>query len=51
MASKIEYYRNLSDETAVNISKDAEHWTSFLDTMGRVYKYPYHDQLMIQTGR
>ena len=26
-------------------------WTGFLTTVGRLYKYPYHEQLMIYAQR
>ena len=51
MASKLEYYANLAERTAMMVSGSYQSWTSFLTTVGRLYKYPYHEQLMIYAQR
>ena len=47
MPDKLQLYSQLARETAVQIIGSRESWTAFLRTAARLYKYPYHDQLMI----
>ena len=47
MASKLDFYSQLADHTAKQITGSFGEWTSFLETAGRLYKYPFHEQLMI----
>ena len=51
MASKLEFYSQLSREAAVNATSSYPQWLSLLQSMGRFYKYPFHEQLMIHTQR
>ena len=51
MANKIQLYSQLANDTAVEITGNHEKWLSFLDTAARIYKYPYHEQLMIYAQR
>ena len=51
MASKLEFYSQLSREAAVNSTSSYPQWLSLLQSMGRFYKYPFHEQLMIHTQR
>ena len=51
MPSKTSTYLQLAEETARRITGSIEGWTSFLDTASRLYKYPYHEQLMIYAQR
>ena len=51
MASKLQYYTQMADDTAARVTRTMPEWTGFLQTMGRVYKYPYHQQLMIYAQR
>ena len=47
MPSKLDFYSQLADHTAKQITGSFGEWTSFLETAGRLYKYPFHEQLMI----
>ena len=47
MASKLQTYSELAEVTAKQLTDSTENWTSFLTTAARLYKYPYHEQLMI----
>jgi len=37
----------MADRTARQVTGSFGEWTAFLETMGRLYKYPFHEQLMI----
>ena len=41
----------LADNTAREITGSYQRWTAFLTTAARLYKYPYHEQLMIFAQR
>ena len=41
----------MADQTAASLVLSHENWTSFLQAMARLYKYPYHEQLMIYAQR
>ena len=47
MPSKLDFYSQLAEHTAKQITGSFGEWTSFLETAGRLYKYPFHEQLMI----
>ena len=51
MPGKYEYYAELAEKTAKQLTDSTENWTSFLKTAARLYKYPFHEQLMIYTQR
>ena len=51
MTTKTAYYAAMADEAARQVTGSRESWTSFLRTAGRLYKYPYHEQLMIHAQR
>ena len=44
-------YLQLADDTAGRITHSHHEWTDFLKTAARLYKYPYHEQLMIYAQR
>jgi len=44
-------YAALADQTARRITSSFGEWTAFLETAGRLYKYPFHEQLMIYAQR
>ncbi len=44
-------YLQLADDTAGRITHSHQEWTDFLKTAARLYKYPYHEQLMIYAQR
>ena len=47
MPSKLDFYAQMADHTAKQVTGSFGEWTAFLETMGRLYKYPFHEQLMI----
>ena len=47
MPSKLDMYAQMADHTAKQITGSFGEWTAFLETAGRLYKYPFHEQLMI----
>lgn len=51
MTPKTAYYAAMSEYAACHVTENCEKWTSFLTTAGRLYKYPYHEQLMIHAQR
>ena len=51
MPNKAQAYAQLADDTARKITADYLDWASFLNTASRLYKYPFHDQLMIYAQR
>ena len=44
-------YVQLAEDTARRITHSHTEWTGFLKTAARLYKYPYHEQLMIYAQR
>ena len=51
MASVLQQYHQLADRMATQITGNYQSWTDFLTTAARLYKYPYHEQLMIYAQR
>ena len=51
MASALQHYHQLADYMAAQITASFQSWTDFLTTAARLYKYPYHEQLMIYAQR
>ena len=51
MPGKAQAYVYLADETARKITGDYLEWAAFLTASSRLYKYPFHDQLMIYAQR
>ena len=51
MASKAAFYTQMAEEAARQVTGSREQWTAFLTTAARLYKYPYHEQLMIYKQR
>ena len=51
MASVLQHYHQLADRMATQITGSYQSWTDFLATAARLYKYPYHEQLMIYAQR
>ena len=49
--TKYEYYAALAERTTRQLTDSLENWTTFLDTVARLYKYSYHEQLMIYAQR
>ena len=51
MPSKVQFYSQMADHTAKQITGSFQSWTAFLETAARLYKYPYNEQLMIFAQR
>jgi len=51
MPSKYRFYSDLAGTTAKQLTGSMESWTAFLTTAARLYKYPYHEQIMIYAQR
>ena len=51
MQTKLQVYVALAEDTARKITSDYLDWASYLTMASRLYKYPYHDQLMIYAQR
>ena len=51
MASKLQAYAQMADYTAQQITGSYQKWTGFLATIGRLYKYPFPEQLLIHAQR
>ena len=51
MLNKSQGYAQLAEETAKRITGSLADWTGFLTTVGRLYRYTYHEQLMIYAQR
>lgn len=51
MPSKLQFYSEFAERTARQITGSYRSWTAFLATAGRLYKYPYNEQLMIYAQR
>ena len=51
MPSKTQEYLELANRTANGITRYWEHWTDYLTTASRLYKYSFTDQLMIYAQR
>ncbi len=51
MVNKLLMMRQLSDEVVQDLSGDPELWMRFLDTASQVYRYTFHEQLLIYAQR
>ena len=51
MARKYDEIKWLAQATAQDLSADKEEWKGFLTTAGRLYRYPFMDQLLIYAQR
>ena len=51
MPTKTELYSQLASDTARHLTGNWERWADFLSLAGRLYKYPYSDQLLIYAQR
>ena len=51
MPNKAQAYVEMADKTARKITGDYLEWAAFLTASSRLYKYPFHDQLMIYAQR
>ena len=51
MTNKAQAFAQLAENTAKKITGSLAGWTGFLTTVGRLYRYNYHEQLMIYAQR
>ena len=51
MPNKMEILAQMADQKAVQLTSSWQEWAAFLTTAARLYKYPYHEQLMIFAQR
>jgi len=51
MATKLQYYSALAEQTLSDLTAKRGNWMQFLDTAAWLYKYPFQDQLMIYAQR
>ena len=51
MPNKAEQFAQIADQTAVRLTASWQEWAAFLTTASRLYKYPYHEQLLIYAQR
>ena len=51
MPTKTQALAQMAEQTATQITGSRTGWTGFLTTVGRLYKYPYYEQLMIYAQR
>ena len=51
MSTKLQFYADLADRQSRQVTGSREDWTGFLTTAGRLYKYPFDEQLMIYAQR
>ena len=51
MPSKTEFYRQMADHVATQLTGSWQEWAGFLTTAARLYKYPFHEQLLIYAHR
>jgi len=51
MAGSVQAYEQIGARTAGEITGSYARWAEFLTTAARLYKYPYHEQLMIYAQR
>ena len=51
MSSKAEFYRQMAEQVSTRLVGSWQEWTAFLDTAARLYKYPFHEQLLIYAQR
>ncbi len=51
MPTKAEQYAQMADSVATRLTGSWQEWAAFLTTAARLYKYSYHEQLMIYAQR
>ena len=51
MPSKAESYRQMAEQVSTRLVGSWKEWTAFLSTAARLYKYPFHEQMMIYAQR
>ena len=51
MPTKAEQYAQIAEKVTVQLTSSWQEWTGFLTTAARLYKYPFHEQMMIYAQR
>ena len=51
MPTKAEMYAQMAEKVAIQLTGSWQEWAGFLTTAARLYKYPFHEQLMIYAQR
>ena len=51
MPTKAEQYAQMADQVARQLTGSWQEWADFLTTAARLYKYPFHEQMMIYAQR
>ena len=51
MPTKAEMYAQMAEKVAVQLTGSWQEWAGFLTIAARLYKYPFHEQLMIYAQR
>lgn len=51
MPTKAHMYAQMADSVAGRLTSSWQEWLLFLNTASRLYKYPFHDQMMIYAQR
>ena len=51
MPTNAEMYAQMAEKVAVQLTGSWQEWAGFLTTAARLYKYPFHEQLMIYAQR
>lgn len=51
MPSKAEFYRQMAEQVSTQLVGSWQEWTAFLSTAARLYKHPFHEQMMIYAQR
>lgn len=51
MPTKAERYAQMAEKVATQLTGSWQEWAGFLTTASRLYKYPFHEQLMIYAQR
>ena len=51
MPTKAEQYAQMAEKVAAQLTGSWQEWAGFLTTAARLYKYPFHEQMMIYAQR
>ena len=51
MATKLQNISELAAQTTERLTQSKENWTGFLDSAAWLYKYPFHEQVLIHAQR
>ena len=51
MATKLQMMSELAAQTTIQLTRSTKEWMSFLDSAAWLYKYPFHEQVLIHAQR